>query len=202
MQIFVMLAVLLSLPVYAEEPIRVQTTPVVQAVNLSPIETSSEQNVIRLQPQQEVPIKVQATPKIPQTIQEIKPQTQVQSIPQTPMQTLQPIQIEPTKQQNNNTLTTPTNISAEYCSKMFQTSTETLFILTLGAIEANNLQIQEIQSKGGYITFKAKDKEFLATIAEVDAKNSILKINPTNGVYHFAPGIVTKIFEYIAYKLK
>ena len=59
-----------------------------------------------------------------------------------------------------------------------------------------------MQTKGGYIEFKAASKEFLAIISEVDNKNSILKITPTNGVYHFAPGIVYKIFEYISLKTK
>ena len=42
---------------------------------------------------------------------------------------------------------------------------------------------------------------FLATVSVIDNKTAMLRINPTNGVYHFAPGIVTKIFEYVEFKL-
>lgn len=218
-----------TLAVQAEEPIRVQatpqtvTSPKIQAANLAPIETKTQPQVIELKPQLEVPVKVQATPVVPpaaqsqQPIQEQKPiqiQTpaSVQTVPQTP-QTNQvqqtqtpttykpPVQLTPQQTTNSTNLVTPANINQEACSKMFVTTAENLFILTLGAIEANNFQILELQSKGGFITFKAMNKEFLATIAEIDNKTAMLRINPTNGVYHFAPGIVAKIFEYVGFKL-
>lgn len=218
-----------TLSVQAEEPIRVQATPQavtppkVQAANLAPIETKTQPQVIELKPQLEVPVKVQATPVVPsaaqtqQPIQVQKPvETQLsapaQSAPQiqqpsqvqqtqTPTTYKPPVQLAPQQATNSTNLVTPANINQEACSKMFVTTAENLFILALGAIEANNFQILELQSKGGFITFKAMNKEFLATIAEIDNKTAMLRINPTNGVYHFAPGIVAKIFEYVGFKL-
>lgn len=195
-----------SIPALAEEAIKVQATPKVQAVNLAPIETQTgqQQNVIQLKSQPEQVIKVQSTPVVPKEIPQTRPEQQV--IPPTTPQTTPtvykpPVQIVAPQNQTNSDITTPAAINIEACSRMFNINAENLFILALGAIEANNFEIEEIQSHNGYITFKAMNKEFLATIAEVDNKNSMIRINPTNGVYHFAPGIIAKVFEYIAYKL-
>ena len=57
--LFVILSIFIGGFVLAEEPIKIQ------AVNLAPIETqSTELRVIELSPQNEVPVKVQATPVI------------------------------------------------------------------------------------------------------------------------------------------
>lgn len=213
---------LLPAIVFAEEVVRVQalpqqppTSPQVQAANLAPIETKPTPQVIELKPQTEIPIKVQATPILPsdinsQQIPSTKPivpqnrriETSAESTPTTSTSApvTQPIgQVTQTKTSGN--LLTPININQEACSKMFSVPADTLFMYTLGAIEANNFDIIEMQSKGGLIIFKALNKEFLATISVIDNKTSMLRINPTNGVYHFAPGIVSKLFEYINYKL-
>lgn len=204
----------------AEEAVTVQATPKIQAANLSPIETQSGQQVIQLKAPQEVSVKVQATPVVPQEVKSASPQpikpTQ-QPINQTPVKPVtQPItqvqnqvqakpvpqQITPQKPQTTgNALTTPININIEACSKMYAIPAEQLFLLTLGGIEANGFEIKEIQSRGGYVLFNVGEKEFLATVAMIDNKNAMLRINPTNGIYHFAPGIVAKLFEYVEYKL-
>lgn len=199
---------------FAEEVIRVQATPQtqvapkVQAVNLAPMETKVQPSVIELKPQMETPVRVQSTPRVinqPQTVTQPAPTQTVAPVqvvkPSPNVQTPTPTQVQTfTGRQGN--LITPTSINQEMCSKMFAINAETLFLYTLGAIEANNFEIIEIQSRGGFITFKAMDKEFLATVALIDNKTAMLRINPTNGVYHFAPGIVAKIFEYVSFKVE
>ena len=69
--------------------------------------------------------------------------------------------------------------------------------MTLASITANRFEIKEMQSKTGYILFKAANKEFLATVVYFGLNKSMLKITPTNNNYYFAPGIVTNIFKYI-----
>ena len=91
----------------------------------------------------------------------------------------------------------PQNIAFENCSKMFGVNKETLFYLTLGAVTANNFKVEEIQSTNGYVIFTAANNKFLATIAGIDANNSILKITPCNDVYFFPPGVLLGMFKYI-----
>ena len=95
-------------------------------------------------------------------------------------------------------LTTPQNISFENCTKMFEGVTkEKLFYLTLGAINANKFSVDEIQTDHGYIIFSAAKNKYLATVAGIDDKNSILKITPCNEIYYFQPGIIVNMFKYI-----
>ncbi len=74
---------------------------------------------------------------------------------------------------------------------------EKLFYMTIASINANRFEPLEMQSKTGYILFNAVNKEFLASIINVDNANSMLKITPTNNNYYFAPGIVSNIYKYI-----
>lgn len=93
--------------------------------------------------------------------------------------------------------TTIQNVSPDICTKLYQTSTEKLFYLTISAINANNFKIDEIQSKTGYVLFTAVGKQYLATIAKFSSSSAMLKISPVNGVYYFQPGIVLNMFKYI-----
>ncbi|MCI1273857.1 MAG: hypothetical protein LKG27_05430 [Clostridiaceae bacterium] len=88
-------------------------------------------------------------------------------------------------------------VSPDICSKLYQTSTEKLFYLTIAAINANNFKVDEIQSKTGYILFTAVGKQYLATIAKFSSASAILKISPVNNIYYFQPGIVLNMFKYI-----
>ena len=181
----------------------------VKAVNLSPIETKTpEVKAVNLSkprtPQNNLaPLKVQAVP-----VNTKSESVKVQAVPVNSQNENDkpvyqpPVQLAEPNGQGVNSLTVPVDIQSEACNKIFNIECEELFNLTLAAIIANNFSIEELQTKGGYIEFKAASKEFLAIISEVDNKNSILKITPTNGVYHFAPGIVYKIFEYISLKTK
>jgi len=95
------------------------------------------------------------------------------------------------------TLVTPQNVSFETCNKLFNIPAEKLFYLSISGINANRFQIDEIQSKTGYILFTAVNKQFLASIVKIDNTKSVLKITPTNNLYYFPPGIVLNIFKYI-----
>ena len=98
-------------------------------------------------------------------------------------------------------ITQPQNISFENCTKMFATNKERLFYLTLSAVTANRFSIDEIQSNNGYIIFSAVNNKFLATIAGIDADNSILKITPCNDIYFFPPGVFLGMYKYIELNL-
>lgn len=102
--------------------------------------------------------------------------------------------IDETTTQN---LTTPQNISFTTCTKMFAVNKEKLFYLTLGAVSANKFAVEEIQTSNGYIIFTAANNKYLATIANIDSLNSILKITPCNDIYYFQPGIIVNMFKYI-----
>lgn len=94
-------------------------------------------------------------------------------------------------------LITPQTVAFENCTKQYNLPPEKLYYLTLGSINANRFEVIELQSKTGYILFKAVGKDFLASIVKLGTQKSMLKITPTNGNYYFAPGIVTNMFKYI-----
>ena len=96
-----------------------------------------------------------------------------------------------------NPLVVPQNISFENCTKIYNITKEKLFYLTLASASANKFNINEIQTSNGYIIFNAGRNQYIATVAKVDDKNSILKITPCNNVYNFPPGILTNMFKYI-----
>ena len=95
------------------------------------------------------------------------------------------------------TLVTPQNMAFDDCTKEYNMNQEKLYYLTIAAINANRFEVEELQSKTGYILFKAVNKEFLATIVKLGVNKSMLKITPTNNNYYFAPGIVLNIFKYV-----
>ena len=84
---------------------------------------------------------------------------------------------------------------------MFPINKERLFYLALSAVTANRFSIDEIQSNNGYIIFSAANNKFLATIAGIDADNSILKITPCNDIYFFPPGVFLGMYKYIEMNL-
>lgn len=91
----------------------------------------------------------------------------------------------------------PQPVVFESCFKFFRFDCQKLFYLTLASINANHFKIQEIQSKSGYVIFVVGQKKFLASVINVDGKNSGLKITPCNNIYVFPVGIVQNMFKYI-----
>ena len=106
------------------------------------------------------------------------------------------IQNQP-QQQMVQSITQPQNIAFENCTKMFGVNKEKLFYLSLAAVDANKFGIDEIQTSNGYIIFTAANNKYLATIAGIDANNSILKITPCNDIYYFPPGVILGMFKYV-----
>ena len=98
-------------------------------------------------------------------------------------------------------ITQPQNVAFENCTKMFPVNKEKLFYLTLSAVTANKFSIDEIQTQNGYVMFSAANNKYLATIAGIDADNSILKITPCNEIYFFPPGVFLGMFKYIELNL-
>lgn len=94
-------------------------------------------------------------------------------------------------------LVTPQNIDFARCVKTFNFPVEKLFYLSILAINANHFEIEELQSKMGYILFRAVNKNFLMSVVKVDAEHSMLKITPADNVYFFPYGVVYNIYKYI-----
>ena len=72
------------------------------------------------------------------------------------------------EQMSLSTLITAQNVHYENCTKVFNTDNVSLFYLTVAAINANRFTIDEIQSKSGYILFTAVNKQFLASVSNVN----------------------------------
>ncbi len=105
------------------------------------------------------------------------------------------------EQMNLSTLITAQNVKYETCTKVFNTDNVSLFHLAIAAINANRFTIDEIQSKSGYILFTAVNKQFLATVVNVNTNQGMLKITPVDNNYFFQPGIVLNVFKYIELNL-
>jgi len=91
----------------------------------------------------------------------------------------------------------PQPVNFAVCNKFFKIDSEKLLYLTLAGINANRFSIDEIQSKSGYIIFTAAQRQYLASVIKVDAKNSMLKITPCDNFYYFPVGIVQNMFKYV-----
>lgn len=91
----------------------------------------------------------------------------------------------------------PQKVEFKACNKFFRLPSQKLFYLTLASINANRFTIDEIQSKSGYVLFSVGKKRFLASVINIDAKNSLLKITPCDNVYYFPIGIVQNMFKYV-----
>ena len=96
-----------------------------------------------------------------------------------------------------NPLVTPQNIEFSKCCASFDMNSEKLFYLAISAINANNFEIEEIQSKMGYILFRAANKSFLAAISSENENRAMIKITPADNVYFFPYGVIYNIFYYI-----
>ena len=103
----------------------------------------------------------------------------------------------PVTAQDVTSLVTPQNVSFDICTKTYTIPAERLFYLAIASAQANRFNVDEIQSKTGYILFTAAHKQYLASVVKVDVSHTQLKITPTNNNYYFAPGIVLNFFKYI-----
>lgn len=104
---------------------------------------------------------------------------------------------EQTEDSLKNALINPQNIEFSKCCASFEMSAEKLFYLAISAVNANNFEIEEIQSKMGYILFRAVNKSFLISISKENDTHSMIKITPADNIYFFPYGVVYNIFYYI-----
>lgn len=105
------------------------------------------------------------------------------------------------EQTNLSTLITAQNVRYENCTKVFNTDNVSLLYLTIAGINANRFTIDEIQSKSGYVLFTAVNKQFLATVSNVNTNQGMIRITPVDNNYFFQPGIVLNVFKYIELNL-
>lgn len=101
------------------------------------------------------------------------------------------------EQINVTSLVTPQNVDFKICTRTYIMPAEKLFYMAIASAKENRFNVDEIQSKTGYILFTAVGKQYLASVLKVDSTHTILKITPTNNNYFFAPGIVLNFFRYI-----
>lgn len=94
-------------------------------------------------------------------------------------------------------LITPQNVEFSKCTKIFNFPVEKLFYMSILALNANKFEIEELQSKMGYILFRGANKTFLMSVIKIDAEHSMLKITPADNVYYFPYGVVYNIYKYI-----
>jgi len=98
-------------------------------------------------------------------------------------------------------LITVQDVKPQDCIKVFNTDNVHLLYLTIASVNANKFKIDEIQSRMGYILFTAANKQFLASISNVNTRQGMLKITPVDNNYYFQPGIVSNIYKYIELNL-
>jgi len=91
----------------------------------------------------------------------------------------------------------PTVVELNLCSKIYSVASSELFLETLSAINANKFDIEEIQSRSGYIIFTCQKKRFLVAISSIDKTHSMIKITPCDNNYYFPTGIITNIYKYL-----
>lgn len=82
------------------------------------------------------------------------------------------------------------------CIRLYKLPYGKLYFIALSAVNANNYEILEMQSRNGYIIFKAEGREFLLDILAKNKSYTYLKLTPCDNNYFFNPQIPFKIFHY------
>jgi len=94
-------------------------------------------------------------------------------------------------------LVTPRNVDFSACTKVYDFPVEKLFYMSILAVNANKFEIEELQSKMGYILFNGANKTFLMSVVKLENGHSMLKITPADNNYFFPYGVVYNIYKYI-----
>lgn len=84
------------------------------------------------------------------------------------------------------------------CIKLYKLPFDKLYFIALSSVNANKYEIVEMQSRNGYIIFKAENKEFLLTVLQKDKDYSFIKLTPCDNNYYFPSNIPQNIFNQIA----
>src|SRR5574344_958110 len=83
------------------------------------------------------------------------------------------------------------------CIRLYKLPFDKVYELALASVNFNKYEIEEMQSRNGYIIFSAEGKEFLINAMRKDNNYTFLKIAPCDNHYHFSQLIPQKIFRYV-----
>ena len=83
------------------------------------------------------------------------------------------------------------------CIRLYKLPFEKLFYLALSSVNENKYEITEMQSRNGYIMFKAEGREFLLTVMKKDKNFTFLRLTPADNNYYFSSFIPQKIFRQV-----
>lgn len=83
------------------------------------------------------------------------------------------------------------------CIRLYKLPFDKLYLLALSSVNANKFEIEEMQSRNGYIIFSDGGREYLLSVLKKDKSFTFLKIAPCDNNYYFSPTIPYKIFNYV-----
>lgn len=89
------------------------------------------------------------------------------------------------------------------CHKTYPLAADKLYLLTLSALNSTGqYEVLEMQTKNGYILFKAANKSYIATISKETTSTSGIKILPSNSDFSGGTYVQKTIFDTIEANLK
>lgn len=78
--------------------------------------------------------------------------------------------------------------------KNFGVSADNMYLTSLSVLNSLNYEILEIQSKSGYVLFRAGAKDYILMVSSNTPVTSIIKILPANSIYSTGVEIQKTIF--------
>lgn len=81
----------------------------------------------------------------------------------------------------------------EKCFKSYSKGADDIYMLSISAINLNKYDILEMQSKSGYILFRAFSKDYLLSVSNKTSGSSV-KIVPANSNFSGGTGVQDSIF--------
>ena len=89
------------------------------------------------------------------------------------------------------------------CYKTYPLAADKLYLLTFSALNSTGqYEVLEMQTKNGYILFKAANKSYIATISKETTSTSGIKILPSNSDFSGGTYVQKTIFDTIEANLK
>lgn len=78
--------------------------------------------------------------------------------------------------------------------KNFGVSADNMYLTSLSVLNSLNYEILEIQSKSGYVLFRAGAKDYILMVSSNTPVTSVIKILPANSIYSTGTEIQKTIF--------
>lgn len=89
------------------------------------------------------------------------------------------------------------------CNKNYPLSADNLYMLTLSTLNgAGQFEVIEMQTKSGYILFRAASKDYLVTISKNGPNSSGIKILPANSNFSNGTMVQKAIFDLLDQNLE